>query len=253
MGVKGHDRNLIQIKDWKLHPLALTEEKAVEFIIELNRRGYHDHEHRLCVRSFLKFGKGEQPRKIGGEKTFGKYGHLHTSKENVLKILNWLLEENCEIGVYCMALYKTGTRALAMKNAKLSNLNEKEKTLVVFDKGRKGEKIKWIKHLDDQLLYELQPLIEKGKLFEDIDIDRARELCKEAYRKFIPKLAKDIPMPLHFWRHLFAQMMLRATDWNYTVVARLGGWKDKNTLESSYGLPPEAVVKKWGLKYVPMI
>ena len=253
MGLKGTDENPERIMDWSLHPLALTEEKAMQYIVEFNRRGYNDHRQRLVVRNFLLYGKGEVPKKIGGHKVFGKYGHLYAPKEKIDQILNWLLEKDYEIGAFCKFDYKTGTRADATKNAKLSHLHEREKTIDVWDKGKKGEKIRWTKYLDDELLYTLKPLIEKGKLFEDVDIREARKLCKEAYKLFIPELAKEIPMPLHFWRHMFAQHMLRQTDWNYTVVAKLGGWKDKKTLEDNYGQPPQDVVAKWGVKYVPMI
>lgn len=59
-------------------------------------------------------------------------------------------------------------------------------------------------------------------------------------------------MPNHFWRHMFYQHMLRLTDWNYGACAELGGSTVKS-LEESYGKPPRVIVKKWGLKYMPMI
>lgn len=253
MGMKGRDGNLEQIKEWKLHPLAFTEERALEYLAELNRLGYDDQHFRLVARNFLKFAIGKEPQKISGEKTFGKYGHIYATKEKLTMILAYIQARNYKIYVYCKFMFKTATRTMASKMAKLGNLNEQEKTIVVFDKGRKGKKQKWIKHLDNELLHDLQPLIEKGRLFEDIDVREVREICREAYRIFIPELAKDIPFPLHFWRHMFAQHMLRATNWNYTLVAMLGGWKDEKTLKDNYGIPPKEVVKKWGLKYVPMI
>lgn len=253
MGQKGTDKNPELIMDWKIHPLALTEEKALQFIAEYFRRGYDDHRVRLAVRNFLKYGKGKEPKKISGEKEFGKYGHLNAPKPKLQQILTWLTEKDPLIGKFCLFMYKTATRASASKNAKLSYLNEREKTIIVLDKGRKRQKQKWTKYLDDELLYALKPLIEKGALFETVNLDEARNLCREAYELFIPELAKEIPMPLHFWRHMFAQHMLRATNWNYAAVAQLGGWTDKKTLEDNYGKPPAEVVKQWGLDYVPMI
>jgi integrase len=47
-------------------------------------------------------------------------------------------------------------------------------------------------------------------------------------------LMEEIPMPFHFWRHQFAQHMLRKTDWNYALVAGLGHWTVE-TLERYYG------------------
>jgi len=253
MGEKGKDGHAEKIIDWKIHPLALTEEKALQFIVEYNRRGYADHRVRIVVRSFLMYGRGQQPKKISGEKVFGKYGHIFAPKPEIDQILNWLTKRDYLIGTFCKFMYKTATRAIATKTAKLGNLNEEEKTIVVYDKGRKRQKQKWTKYLDDELFHALKPLIDKGKLFERVDIVKARNLCKKAYKLFIPELASEIPMPLHFWRHMFAQHMLRATNWNYTLVAMLGGWKDEPTLKINYGIPPQQIVRKWGLKYVPMI
>jgi hypothetical protein len=44
--------------------------------------------------------------------------------------------------------------------------------------------------------------------------------------------------------------MLRMTEWNYGIVASLGGWTVK-ALEESYGKPPRAIVREWGLSKIP--
>jgi len=41
--------------------------------------------------------------------------------------------------------------------------------------------------------------------------------------------------PNHIWRHTFAQDALHASDWNYELVASIGGWKDTGTLKKHYG------------------
>ena len=253
MGLKGRGKKAIRIMEWSLHPLALTEEKAMQYIVELNRRGINDKEARLAVRNFLLYGKGTQPKKISGDKgESGKYADLNAPKEKIHQILDWLIEQDYLIGTFCTFDYKTATRAMATKKAKLSNLKRESKIITIWDKGKKRKKQKWKKYLDDRLLYLLEPLIEKGKLFSDVDLQKARELCKEAFEKFIPEIAKEIPMPLHFWRHCFAQQMLEATDWNYDLVAELGGWHPQ-TLRENYGKIPEPVIKRAGRKYVPTI
>jgi integrase len=253
MGLKVSKKKHEQIIDWKLHPLAMTEEKALQFIAEYIRRGYNDHKIRLVLRNFLKYAKGDEPTGISGEKVFGKYGHIYTTKQKIRMILAWIQAKSYKMYVFCKFMFKTATRATASMLAKLSNFNQADKTIVIYDKGRKRQKQKWTKHVDNELLNDMLPLISNGELFQDIDLVEARKLCKEAYRKFIPELASEIPMPLHFWRHMFAQHMLRATNWNYTLVAMLGGWKDEKTLKDNYGMPPDEIVKQWGLDYVPMI
>ena len=44
-----------------------------------------------------------------------------------------------------------------------------------------------------------------------------------------------IRQPNHIWRHTFAQDCLYATNWNYELVASLGGWKTSEALRDCYG------------------
>ncbi len=44
----------------------------------------------------------------------------------------------------------------------------------------------------------------------------------------------DFP-PIHIWRHTFAQDALKASGWNYELVASIGGWKSTKILKEVYG------------------
>ena len=57
------------------------------------------------------------------------------------------------------------------------------------------------------------------------------EIMKETHRK----TGCRTKYPNHIWRHTFAQDCLSATDWNYELVAALGGWISTETLKLSYG------------------
>ena len=50
--------------------------------------------------------------------------------------------------------------------------------------------------------------------------------------------------PLHAVRHMFAQLWLDDTDWNYGLVAKVGHWKTIKELEDSYGEKPESIFVK---------
>jgi hypothetical protein len=58
---------------------------------------------------------------------------------------------------------------------------------------------------------------------------------------------KDFP-PTHIWRHTFAQEALRATDYNYELVASLGGWVNTRILKEHYGKMGESAREKGLLK-----
>jgi hypothetical protein len=90
-----------------------------------------------------------------------------------------------------------------------------------------------------------------GKIF-NISIVELSNLNREALKRFVPELEPKIEMPNHFWRHMFFQHMLRVTDWNYAVCAEWGG-STVASLQESYSRPPEAVVREWGLKYMPTL
>ena len=78
-GTKGKE----QIKDWKIHPMALTEEKAVEFLTELNKRGHDDQLWRMIIRNFLIFAKGEVPTKISGAITIGQMAAEYFNEKDI--------------------------------------------------------------------------------------------------------------------------------------------------------------------------
>jgi len=91
----------------------------------------------------------------------------------------------------------------------------------------------------------------KGKLFNITETELC-DILREAYKAVIPEIADRIPMPFHFWRHMFAQAMLRASGWNYGLVASLGGWS-MEALRRYYGMPPTEVIRAFGLETLPKI
>ena len=97
---------------------------------------------------------------------------------------------------------------------------------------------------------ELEP--KEGRIFKGLKGQVLNELLREAYRVVIPEIASRIPFPFHFWRHMFAQHMLRASGWNYGLVASLGHWS-LEALRRYYGLPPKEELRKFGLATLPRI
>ena len=55
------------------------------------------------------------------------------------------------------------------------------------------------------------------------------------YREVHKKAGIKTSIPVHIFRHTFAQDCLDATDWNYEVVASIGGWKSTYVLKKHYG------------------
>lgn len=249
---KGH--NLTE-KEWSYrHPDRLTEKDFKEYNRKIRAKGLSDTNYRKIERNFLLYSRQVVPT-ISGRITIGKYKDLFVEKP----ILNEVFEEIKAINdlayrasKFC---YKTGARKSAALNAKTKDFNPSERTITVYEKTKAMQEQRMeIKYIDDELMTDLKPLLNNGTelLFDGLKDRDWTGACREAYARVMPKLNERIPMPVHFWRHMFAQHMLRATDWNYTIVAKLGGWTEE-ALRRNYGEPPQAVIANWGKQYFPKI
>jgi len=250
---KGH--NLLNEDKWSYrHPDRITEDDFKEYNRKIRAKGLEDGDYRYIERNFLLYSKQKVPT-ISGHITLGKYSDLHVPREQLNQVFNEVKAQDDLAYRASKFSFKTGARENAVLNAETKKLNIEERTIVLHEKRKARQDVrKEVKYIDDELMEDLKPLIAKGTkyLFEGLTKVRWREVCREAYDKIIPEINKCIPMPVHFWRHMFAQHMLRATNWNYTIVAKLGGWTEE-ALRRSYGEPPQAVMAKWGMKYIPQI
>jgi integrase len=200
------------------------------------------------MRNFLKSRNVAEWDTISGklEKQKGQYAHLYTPKENIEKIFEWLKAVNYDAYLATKFSFKCGgVRLTATLNAKAQCVNEEDKTIIVFEKAnRNAPKRRITKEIPDNFFEELLPRIKNGgKLFKIKKAELTR-ILRACYKAVIPELETNIPMPFHFWRHQFAQHMLRATNWDYALVADLGGWKIQ-TLQDYYGAFDRKTLKEY--------
>lgn len=160
-----------------------------------------------------------------------------------------------EILAFCKFCYYTGTRKMAALNAKFDNpknmYNGKLWTINIIDKGRKGGH-HWEKFFADSALVFLKEYAKmRFNLIDDnleISIRTIGNIFPTAYKyefgvRGISKLigialklaGKETEFPTHIWRHTFAQDGLSATNYNYELVATLGGWDSTTILKKCYG------------------
>jgi integrase len=230
-----------RIEGWGIkHPDRLTVENGKDYIYEMKKRKLKTRGYRLALRGFLT-SKGIVVRStdISGEleQDHGQYSDLFVSIEKLNQIFEYLKEHNYEAYLASKFSFNTASRLTATLEAHSQYMNRSEHAITVFEKSKaRKEKRRIIKMLPSNLW----KLIEKrtGKLF-NIEGQELSDILREAYRLVIPELADRIPMPFHFWRHMFAQHMLRKTGWNYGLVAKLGGWTT-GALERYYGKMPQA-------------
>ena len=254
-------------KGWSYkHPDRLTLENCIEFIDLMNEH-YPDVDLstlRLAMRNFLDSKGIHVGAKISGAKhiSAGKYARLFVNKNVLEDILEEIELNSYEAYVASNFMYQTGARISATLDARLEEIRVEGdyREIRIYDKGRRSKYPKghpWDKALHSELFSEIKAITgfphkrRTGKIFQ-IKAIELREITREALETFCPEVLEQYPslMVCHFWRHMFAQHMLRMTEWNYGIVASLGGWTVK-ALEESYGKPPRAIVREWGLSKIP--
>jgi integrase len=256
---RGELRDGVLIRDWNLkHPDRLTLQDSKDFLFEVKKRNLRMREWALMLRNFLTSGREiiVLSTDISGrlEDDAGQYADLFTSREKIYEIFDYLNDRNHTAYLISKFSYKTASRFTASLEARWAFVNHEEREITVFEKAIKGKgKRKCVKLLPEDLYVELMELEPKeGRVFKGLKGQELNELLREAYRVVIPEIASRIPFPFHFWRHMFAQHMLRASGWNYGLVASLGHWS-LEALRRYYGLPPKEELKKFGLATLPRI
>jgi len=262
MGKLPHKKiDLVAEGKWCLkHPDRLTLQDAMEIIASLKDKQLDTYPYKRALKDFLT-SKGVVIGKkiaVGKSRSYGKLSKLYVERPTLNKMLAWVKTQDFEAFVANNFMFKTGTRLTATLKVLIENINFHEHTVLVYDKARRSihpEGKEWEKNISAKLWNNIMKLIgdrKAGKIFANINDTRLSALNRESLKRFVPQLEKKISMPNHFWRHMFFQHMLRATDWNYAVCAELGG-STIASLQESYGTPPNVIVKQWGLKFLPTL
>lgn len=260
-----HKLTEVHIDGWEpKSPERLTLEQVQEYLAVIHKAGTGTKQYRIAARDFFlsRDGRTMKPTEISGDMPkIGKWKHAVATKKEIADILQYVKERNFRAFVADLFMYKTGTRSRATFSEVLkTNFHcvEGVNIVSIMDKGfhRKGRK-QWDKIIPDDLKADLELLWElNNNPFEDLE-DKARELNKEAYRAILqpnsPELDLALMEPNHFWRHMFAQHMLRETNWNYDAVAFLGGWDGTDMLKKVYGAPPIEMLRALGLQFIPKL
>lgn len=251
-----HGFDFVAEGKWCLkHPDRLTLKDVMQFISLLKAKGKDTFYYKRDGKDFLQskgIGVGKRIA-VGKPKGYGKFAHLFIEKATLKKMLTWIKQENYEVYVVDEFMYKTGTRIGATLNALIQDLHQVGDKAIqrVYDKGRKSKYPKghpWNKRVDTELLWNMKQLIGNkthGKIF-NVESPTVGNLNRKALEKFAAETLLEYPslMVNHFWRHMFFQHMLRKTKWNYTIAAALGG-STPQSVEESYGKPPEQQIKRW--------
>jgi hypothetical protein len=258
--LRRHKVDLVAEEKWcSKHPDRLNLQDAIELIALFKDKGIDTYPYKRCLKDFLT-SKGIIVGKkiaVGKSRSYGKLASLFVERTVLDEMLTWIRQQSFQCYVADDFMFKTGTRLTATLKALIENIISQQHTIKVYDKARRSiypEGKEWTKYIPLELWRNLQQLVGKrksGRIFHISKLELS-DVNREALKRFVSELEPKIYTPNHFWRHMFFQHMLRATDWNYAVCAELGG-STVASLQESYGKPPQAIVRQWGLKFMPTL
>ncbi len=228
------------IEGWGLvHPHDLTLDKALAYLIELRKVTTHTRRFRIALRNFLKCLGIDDWDDISGkaESEEGKYAHMYVPPDKINQIFEGIARhphpKHYEALKASKFSFKTACRITATLNANAKYFFQQGglQFIYVFEKASRGKPKRKLKKFIPQALYNILP--KQGDLF-DIKPQVLTRILRDVYKQVIPDLEKELKTPFHFWRHMFAQHMLRKTNWQTARVAKMGGWTTE-ALERYYG------------------
>jgi len=264
---------------FKCSPDEFDINKAQEFLLKCYENNIDvKHHYIMAIRHFLQIGKDIViPRGLGGayglsgaKQSYGKYSHVRMSEEQIEKVKEYLRTHYRDEGYDLLFEFGiiTCARAQAILTAPLNtidlNFNTKIAITKVFEsKVGKGDSYLWfkrgkwwVKYLPKDLAKRLIDFAKrKGHtkfIFvpDDIkpyqikyeEIKKISKALREAYKYAGVIEPYFYKKPLHSLRHVGAIRWLEATNWNYALVAKIGGWLSVQTLMDCYGGIPQEVV-----------
>ena len=159
-------------------------------------------------------------------------------------------------------MYYTATRIKStlriMLNDEKHKFSESKWEIHVLDKGEKGGR-HWQKMLVDDGLERMKNYLSMrfGISIEKLSMELplindylfpfwynryrdVKDINKEAFKR----IGVITSIPNHIWRHTYAQDALHATNFNYELVASIGGWASTNTMKLHYGEMSDEVKEK---------
>ncbi|MCJ7424326.1 tyrosine-type recombinase/integrase [Candidatus Bathyarchaeota archaeon] len=251
------------------HPDRLTLHDVQEVFMALEKdesfthwennekvKGKDTNQERRALKDFLKSKGVSGWEKIGVGKPsgYGQYKELHVEKEVVQAMLEYIKTRDFRVYVVDKIMYHNGLRLNAVVNSKIEGFKADGEwdTLTVLEKFRERKTFMVIREVGD-LIRQVIGERKEGSIFERVALDnRVGEVNREALKRFVPELEPKIEMPNHFFRHMCAQHLLRASKWNSKAVAAMMQCSEQS-LNESYGGAPQGKQREWCEQYLPLL
>lgn len=261
-------------QQFQKHPDRLTLRDAQEIFLALEKDSNFEHwdgnkkvagkdssTYRKVLKAFLKANSVQGWEKIGVGKPsgYGHYKQISAEHETVKRMIDWITEQNFEVGTIDWLMYVTGLRigtTPGVPHGIYGCQVEDFKRGDQWDYMTVGEKFREVYTFD--VVKEVGNMIAKvigerktGAVF-NIDRKIVCELNREGLKKFLPELEPSIMMPNHVFRHFCAQRCKKLTNGNSAFCAEQMHCS-KQSFDESYGGITSREIEEGKKKYVPLL
>lgn len=227
---------------------------------------------RMAVRDFCGFYHMTWQRGVGGVLSgkivgHGKYADIRLSKEEYETADKYLKEkygiDSDEFRIFWLGIESCSRFkaliSMPLEWTKHQNKTNNKVTFFMSAFESKTEEInqgKWVKYITrPDLQQSLETHKAKPEKYPYIwtsnngnGKEKTMKILKDNLRELYRFLGKTNPVfnehPIHVLRHIGAHYWLEKKDYNYALVAKIGGWITVDELRRSYGeMPPEKVIE----------
>ena len=201
------------------------------------------------------------PRGAGGlmsgkKIAFGQYAHIKISDKQIMQGIEIGQSIHQDVGDWFAIATETAARHGAMHRIDISSIEQHADYLTLRAYESKTNKT-WTKYIVNPRIQQIvtrraaarsasgrTDLFLNGKSEKEFGAWINAQL-KEVYRRLGLTERYFFNHPTHALRHIGAHHWLRLTNYNYSLVAKIGGWEDENTLKKCYGeMPAEVVISE---------
>jgi integrase len=239
------------LKRYNKHPERFNEGDFDEILNDLIAKGEDSNKWRTVAKAFMDANQIlHEFIAVGKPRGYGTLKEMFYPSETVYAILNHVEKVNYEAYVIDKVMWHRGIRIDAVTNAKVENFKYAPALLKVKEKFAEWKTFKMPPEIADLIKTVVRDRTE-GNIFSLDENDMAK-INKDAVLKFVPNIQtefKGFHMWNHFFRHMHAQHLLRAIDYNYDKAAAIMQTTSQSLKESYGGIPPEKR-EEWADEYL---
>lgn len=263
----------------KLSPSAFTispkqsEQLAEAFVIKMQKgeiiRQRHGNKHKIhckyprnyisAIANFCAKHSITWPRGISGvmsrkKQNFGAYAHIKLTQEEIAKARQYFKEKGDFEALFFFDFGRlTCARSESIITTEVSRFELNSQGWLIgriFESKTQKWWTKYIPPWEQEVQQEYFEWVQKhpGQRYLFVkdtgyEVDLVERRMSGKLKELYQHLGKTddyfYRKPIHTLRHIGAHYWLRLTDYNHSLVARIGGWDDVSTLVKCYGEIPE--------------